>query len=282
MGPMGLRRFALVPFLAAVACTPVPPRFEPGVAVRHVASPSFDLRRPQYVILHHTTNTTAARALATLTDPERMVSAHYLVGRDGVVYQLVDERYRAWHAGTSRWGADTDINSASIGIELDNDGFEPYPPAQVDALLALLEDIRGRHDIPRENFLAHGDVAPGRKVDPGALFPWRTLAEHGFGAWCDAPTDPPVLDDATALALFGYDVTNPDAAIRAFNRHFMALEDEPVMSPEARSMLSCLLRTVPSNRPASITGLLRQSGSGAGFIMNACFSRNGSKSCAPP
>src|SRR4051812_5168752 len=95
----GPRRALAAAGLVLAACAPVPPRFEPGVAVRHVASPSFDLRRPQYVILHHTTNATAARALATLTDPERMVSAHYLVGRDGVVYQLVDERYRAWHAG---------------------------------------------------------------------------------------------------------------------------------------------------------------------------------------
>jgi N-acetylmuramoyl-L-alanine amidase len=245
--------------LLLAACTPVPPRFAPGIAVRQVASPSFDLRRPQYVILHHTTNGTAARALATLTDPARMVSAHYLVGRDGVVYQLVDERYRAWHAGASRWGAETDINSASIGIELDNDGFEPYPPAQVDALLALLADIEARHEIPRENFLAHGDVAPGRKVDPGALFPWNTLAQRGFGAWCDEPVTPdrtvtpdePVTpaeagarsSDAQALALFGYDVTNLEAAVRAFNRHFMALEDEPALSGAGRAMLACLLRT---------------------------------------
>jgi len=238
--------------LALAACTPVPTRFEPAIAVRHVASPSFDLRRPQYVILHHTTNETAARALATLTDPQRMVSAHYLVGRDGVVYQLVDERYRAWHAGASRWGADTDINSASIGIELDNDGFEPYPAVQVEALLALLGDIRSRHDIPRENFLAHGDVAPGRKVDPGALFPWSVLAQHGFGAWCDAPPAPAPAGEASSddvmLALFGYDVAQPEAAIRAFNRHFMALEDDPLLSPEGRAVLACLVRTGARSR----------------------------------
>lgn len=247
--PPGLRRLLAGAALALAACTPVPPRFEPGVAVRPVPSPSFDARRPQYVILHHTTNDTAARALATLTDPARMVSAHYLVGRDGVIYQLVDERMRAWHAGTSRWGADADINSASIGIELDNDGFEPYPAAQVEALLALLADIRARHAIPRENFLAHGDVAPGRKVDPGALFPWKVLAQRGFGAWCDDPpatvaSDATVaLSDADALALLGYDATRLDAAVRAFNRHFMALEDEPVLSPEGRAMLACLVRT---------------------------------------
>jgi N-acetylmuramoyl-L-alanine amidase len=245
--------------LAAAACTSVPPRFEPAIPVRHVASPNFDLRRPQYVILHHTTNPTAAQALATLTDPARMVSAHYLVARDGTIYQLVDERDRAWHAGASRWGADTDINSASIGIELDNTGVEPYPAAQIEALLKLLADIQARHDIPRANFLAHGDIAPGRKVDPSASFPWKLLAQNGFGAWCDAPAAAPVQpvtppqpvtpaqagaesSDQDLLALFGYDVANPDAAVRAFNRHFMALEDEPTLSVAGRAMLECLVR----------------------------------------
>lgn len=238
---MQFRRLVFALALAAGACTPIPPRFVPGVPVRWVASPNFDLRRPQYVILHHTTNDTAVQALATLTSPERMVSAHYLVGRDGTVYQLVDERHRAWHAGSSRWGSDEDLNSASIGIELDNDGHEPYPEAQVQALLALLADIKTRHEIPRENFLGHGDVAPGRKVDPGALFPWKRLAERGFGMWCDetVASAHEVTPD-TLLALVGYDVSNLDAAIRAFNRHFMALEDEPALSPQGRAVLECL------------------------------------------
>lgn len=238
---MSFRRLFPALVLAAAACAPIPPRFAPGVPVHWIASPNFDLRRPQYVILHHTTNDTALQALATLTSPERMVSAHYLVGRDGTVYQLVDERHRAWHAGASRWGSDEDLNSASIGIELDNDGHEPYPEAQVQALLALLADIKTRHEIPRENFLGHGDVAPGRKVDPGALFPWKRLAERGFGMWCDETVAPAheVTPD-TLLALVGYDVSNLDAAIRAFNRHFMALEDEPALSPEGRAVLECL------------------------------------------
>ena len=273
---MASRRLAFALPLAlavAAACTPLPPRFAPGVPVQWVGSPTFDLRRPQYVILHHTSDDTAQQALATLTNPARMVSAHYLVGRDGTVYQLVDERDRAWHAGASRWGADEDINSASIGIELDNDGAEPYPEAQLTALLALLADLKSRYDIPRENFLGHGDVAPGRKVDPGALFPWRTLAERGFGMWCDAPVAPaqsvtpaqagarvdfalpdnasdPGLrrGDRELLALVGYDTANLDAAIGAFNRHFMALEDETTLSPEGRAVLECLagLRKAPS------------------------------------
>ena len=248
---MHFRRLLAALALASAACTPIPPRFTPGVPVRWVGSPNFDLRRPQYVILHHTTNGTAVQALATLTDPARRVSAHYLVGRDGTVYQLVDERHRAWHAGASRWGADSDINSASIGIELDNDGHEPYPDVQMQALLALLADLEARYGIPRENFLGHGDVAPGRKVDPGALFPWKLLAQRGFGMWCDGvgdTLDPRLRGDDTLLALVGYDVTNLDAAIRAFNRHFMALEDEPVLSPEGRAVLACLAdaRLAPS------------------------------------
>ena len=254
---MASRRLAFaLAVAAAAACTPIPPRFAPGVPVRWVASPNFDLRRPQYVILHHTSDDTAQQALATLTDPARRVSAHYLVGRHGTVYQLVDERDRAWHAGASRWGADTDINSASIGIELDNNGDEPYPEAQVAALLALLADLEARYDIPRENFLGHGDVAPGRKVDPGALFPWRALAERGFGMWCEAPAaalpgDASGMrrDDADLLALIGYDTSNLDAAVRAFNRHFMALEDEPTLSAEGHAVLECLAEPrMPSAR----------------------------------
>jgi N-acetylmuramoyl-L-alanine amidase len=244
---------ARAPFLLAVlalslaACAPAPARFTPDVPTRWIASPNFDPRRPQFVILHHTTNDTAQQALATLTDPARMVSAHYLVGRDATIYQLVDERQRAWHAGTSRWGSDEDVNSASIGIELDNNGHEPYPPVQIDALLALLGDLKARHDIPPENFLAHGDVAPGRKVDPGALFPWKLLAQRGFGAWCDAPPLaaaqlPARASDQDLLALFGYDASDLDAAIRAFNRHFMALEDDALLSPEGRAVLECLVR----------------------------------------
>jgi N-acetylmuramoyl-L-alanine amidase len=250
-------RSPLRPVLTALAgagmvlagCTTVEPRFTPGIATRWIASPNFDSRRPQFVVLHHTSNGTAGQALATLTNPARMVSAHYLVARDGTIYQLVDERHRAWHAGTSRWGSDEDLNSSSIGIELDNDGAEPYPAAQIDALLALLADLRSRYDIPRENFLGHGDIAPGRKVDPGALFPWQRLAERGFGAWCDpgsvapaqigAPAAVPA-DDATLLGVLGYDTDNLEATIRAFNRHFMAREDDPVLSAQARAMLECL------------------------------------------
>ena len=137
------------------------------------------------------------------------------MARDGTIYQLVDEWARAWHAGASYWGGSGDLNSASLGIEVDNDGMEPFPPAQIDALLALLKDISARHRIPVANYLGHGDVAPGRKVDPSALFPWRTLAQAGFGLWCDPPfpAPPATFDAGLGLQALGYDVRDPDAAI---------------------------------------------------------------------
>ena len=117
------------------------------------------------------------------------------------------------------------MNSASIGIELVNDGTEPYAETQIAALLALLADMKGRYGIPAPNFIGHGDVAPGRKVDPGVKFPWRRVAEHGFGLWCEPPFEPAPLgvDTDILLGAFGYDVSSIAAAIGAFNRHFAGL-----------------------------------------------------------
>lgn len=238
---MARRPLLLIPILAlAAACAPVPQRV--GAPATWYPSPNFDARRPNLVVIHHTTNATAEQALRTLTDPAREVSAHYLVDREGKVYQLVDERSRAWHAGLSRWGGNADVNSASIGIELDNSGAEPFAEAQVQALLALLADIKSRYRIPTANFVGHADVAPGRKVDPSRLFPWRALALAGFGLWCDAPLpEPPAGFDAIlALQAFGYDVSDPIAAARAFNLHFMGVDDDPNLGPAAQAMLSCL------------------------------------------
>jgi len=184
---------------ALCACTPLPRHTALPVEVR--PSPNFGERRPNYVILHHTTNDTAEEAVATLTSPLARVSAHYLVTRDGRIIHLVDELKRAWHAGDSYWGGNRDLNSSSIGIELDNNGREPFPEAQIGALIALLGDLAARWNIPAANVLAHGDVAPGRKVDPGEFFPWRQLAAAGFGLWCDPPfTQPPPAADVCPAA----------------------------------------------------------------------------------
>ncbi|MFH1604798.1 MAG: N-acetylmuramoyl-L-alanine amidase, partial [Pseudomonadota bacterium] len=217
-------RIVLRPLLLALllaACAPVPQRA--GIPTEWLASPNFSDRKPNFVIIHHTSDDTVDQAVRTLADPVREVSAHYLIARDGRIIQLVDERARAWHAGESKWGSNTDINSASLGIELDNNGREPFADVQVSALLRLLADIKERHRIPSANFLGHADVAPQRKTDPSRYFPWRRLAGEGFGLWCDPPLpEPPAgFDVKAALRALGYDIGNLDAAIRAFRLHFL-------------------------------------------------------------
>ncbi len=206
-------------------------------------SPNHDQRRPNFVILHHTGSRDAARALHTLSDPLRRVSAHYLVARDGTIHQLVDERARAWHAGASRWGRQDDMNSASLGIEVDNDGTEAYPEVQVASLLALLEDLSARHRIPAANYLGHGDVAPGRKSDPGIQFPWRRLAARGFGLWCQPPyaEAPTGFDTLLGLSALGYDLAQPSAALRAFRVHFRSLDSDAPATAEDAALIHCLL-----------------------------------------
>ena len=228
--------------LTLAACTQLPVYTPLSVSIR--PSPNFGERRPNYVILHHTTNNNADRALTTLTSPITQVSAHYLIGRDGRLFYLVDERLRAWHAGESYWGGNRDLNSSSIGIELDNNGSEPFAEAQIATLLALLADLAERWRIPAANVVGHGDIAPGRKVDPNGLFPWQRLAQHGFGLWCDPPYDavPAGVADEMLLAAFGYDVSRPAAAIGAFRRHFNPGDDAPELSAPERGMLACMIR----------------------------------------
>jgi N-acetylmuramoyl-L-alanine amidase len=235
------RGFAVLLLAMLAACAPLPSGQGSGASWQ--PSPNFDQRRPNFVILHQTTNETVAQALATLTDRQRKVSAHYLIGRDGAVMQLVDEASRAWHAGESWWGGTTDLNSASIGIELDNTGDEAFAEPQILALIALLEELRTRYRIPAANILAHGDIAPSRKVDPSRLFPWQRLAGHGFGLWCETPPAlPPVGFDAQlGLQALGYDVTAPTAARQAFRRHFRASDADTELTSAEQALLNCLL-----------------------------------------
>jgi N-acetylmuramoyl-L-alanine amidase len=228
--------------LALSACAPVPQRA--GIPTEWLASPNFNERKPDFVILHHTSDDTVEQALRSLANPLREVSAHYLIARDGRIIQLVDERARAWHAGESKWGADTDINSASLGIELDNNGHEPFPEVQIAALLRLLADIEARYHIPAANFLGHADVAPGRKTDPSRYFPWSTLAQHGFGLWCDPPfaQPPQAFDVETELRALGYNTEDPEAALRAFKLHFLPDETSAGLDERGRALLYCLYR----------------------------------------
>ncbi len=173
-------------------------------------SPNFGPRRegarPDLVVLHYTAMNSVEAACQTLCNPETEVSAHYLIALDGVVLSLVDEGMRAWHAGAGAWGAVTDVNSRSIGIEIANDGASPFAAPQMDALVALLRGLMARWAILPERVIGHSDMAPGRKIDPGVRFDWRRLALEGLSVWPDltrfADPDPDVFRrDARA---FGY------------------------------------------------------------------------------
>ena len=229
-----IRTCLFVLSLLLAACAPVPQRA--GIPTSWQGSPNFDERRPNLVVIHHTSDDSVDEAMRTLANPLRKVSAHYLIARDGAIIQLVDERARAWHAGESKWGAATDINSASLGIELDNNGSEAFPEAQISSLLRLLADVKERYRIPVANFVGHADVAPRRKTDPSRYFPWKTLADQGFGLWCDPPfaQPPPAFDATAALRALGYDSGNAEAAIRAFNLHFLPDDASAARSERGR------------------------------------------------
>ncbi|HLH12046.1 MAG TPA: N-acetylmuramoyl-L-alanine amidase [Methylovirgula sp.] len=209
-------------------------------------SPNFGARKgkgPDSIILHYTGMADGAAALARLSDPKAEVSAHYFIDETGDILQLVPEARRAWHAGQSCWAGESDMNSASIGIELQNGGHEfgapAYPKAQIDAVIALCRDIACRHKIAPQRILAHSDIAPGRKIDPGEYFPWGTLAEAGIGLYVrphPIENDPPLARGAKGgavaavqgmLAAYGYDVEpsgdydeRTEIVVAAFQRHF--------------------------------------------------------------
>ena len=245
MRPLLVPSFVLLALLALAACTHAPPR---NPLARWVPSPNFEARRPVLIVLHATTQHSVQESLDTLRTRNSggPVSAHYLIGRDGARYQLVADGMRAWHAGPGRWGTITDVNSTSIGIELDNDGDSPFPPAQIASLLQLLEDLCTRLDIPRTQVIAHADMAPTRKVDPGRWFPWKQLADAGFGRWpADTTREPPPgFDPMLALRLLGYATDDPGAALRAFRLHYRALDDAtPVATADDARILYALTAT---------------------------------------
>ena len=218
-------------------------------------SPNFDERAAavSMIVLHYTGMPTAAGALARLCDPAAKVSAHYLVDEDGAVHRLVDEDRRAWHAGRAHWRGMTDINSASVGIEIVNPGHEfgyrPFPEAQIDALVPLVAAIKERHGVTRGNVVGHSDIAPTRKRDPGELFPWARLARLRLAL--PRPTrnllDPEWTEAGFLLALerFGYEVAEPMAAIMAFQRRFRPELIDGEVDAECRMLLLALLLPKP-------------------------------------
>ncbi|MDG2004667.1 MAG: N-acetylmuramoyl-L-alanine amidase [Novosphingobium sp.] len=202
----------------------------PWLINRTVASPNWDERAApvSMVVLHYTGMLTGDEALERLCDPEAKVSAHYMIDEGGMVTSLVPESKRAWHAGKSYWRGITDVNSASVGIELVNPGHEfgyrPFPEEQIDALLPLLADIIERHDIPRANVVGHSDIAPSRKQDPGELFDWPRLEQLGLALPTPKARMALFYDNPGAFYLalerFGYDITDGRAALRAFQRRW--------------------------------------------------------------
>lgn len=176
---------------------------------------------PSLIVLHYTAMAGAEVALERLCDSSYEVSAHYLIGRCGRVWQLVAEDRRAWHAGAGAWGGITDVNSASIGVEIDNDGLSPFPEPAMAALEGLLPGIMARHGIGPERVIGHQDMAPGRKIDPGRRFDWRRLARQGLSIWPEAGGERPFAQSAAA---FGY---RGEGALAAFRARFRPWADGP-------------------------------------------------------
>ncbi|MFK7744555.1 MAG: N-acetylmuramoyl-L-alanine amidase [Roseobacter sp.] len=170
------------------------------------------------IVIHYTAMENAAAAIARLCDPAAEVSAHYVIAKDGTLTQLVAEADRAWHAGVGEWQGMDDINSRSIGIELDNRGDHPFPDPQMGALECLIADIRSRWPIPASGIIGHSDMAPGRKIDPGPRFDWTRLARQGLAAQpCRGDMPPTVgMDAFRSLAhKAGYTAMADDAAVLA-------------------------------------------------------------------
>ena len=220
-------------------------------------------RTPDLLLLHYTGMESAEGALAWLTTPESKVSCHYLIDEDGRITQMVAEEMRAWHAGAAHWAGEDDINSCSIGIEIHNPGHElgypDFPESQMKAVEALCLDILSRNDIPPQRVLAHSDVAPARKADPGEKFDWQRLATAGVGLWTlpdpagsDIGLGPGDESDEVrglqeALNLFGYGLEPSGAydeatqvVVRAFQRHWRPEKTDGLADRSTRATLERL------------------------------------------
>jgi N-acetylmuramoyl-L-alanine amidase len=221
--------------------------------------------KPDMIVLHYTGMAVAEDAIKRMCSPYTEVSAHYVVQEDGRILQLVPESRRAWHAGSSSWAGQSDVNSCSIGIEIVNPGhdymYPDFPKRQIAAVTALCRSILTRYKVPRHRVLGHSDVAPSRKQDPGEKFPWRVLYDSGVGLWVKpTPVDPnspiyvlgesdPVIAEAqTLLASYGYSVSADgylDSATRdaiaAFQRHFRPAKVDGVLDSSTLETLRALI-----------------------------------------
>ena len=213
-------------------------------------SPNYGERKggqaPSMIILHYTGMPSAEAAIARLCDPESQVSAHYVVDEDGSILQLVAEEHRAWHAGASYWAGVSDVNSASIGVEIVNPGHEhgyrAFPQEQMQAVLELCRDVKNRYNVANNRVLGHSDIAPGRKIDPGELFDWPFLAENGVGLMPNDLGAVEIEDHGAALTAFGYN-PNVDISIivEEFHRHFLPARLGQGWAAESAQALGSLL-----------------------------------------
>lgn len=205
------------------------------------------------LVLHFTGMRNAADALTRLCDPVAEVSSHYTIDTDGTIHAHVPEHLRAWHAGPSHWRCKGDVNSRSIGFEIVNPGHDwglaPFPEAQIAAVIALSRAVIGRHVIPARNVVAHSDIAPTRKADPGELFPWRQLAAAGVGLWPDVAAVDPVEDPEQAMRSIGYCIDNygPEACLKAFQRRYRPARIDGLADAETRLRLGQVLRKVTTS-----------------------------------
>jgi len=210
-----------------------------GIVSEWVGTVNFNLRKPNFIILHHTAQDSVQQTLKTFTLKATNVSAHYVIGRDGKVIHMLNDYLRAWHAGNGSWGKDTDLNSSSLGIELDNNGSEPFSEVQINSLLALLTKLKKEYNIPTQNIIGHADIAPSRKRDPSALFPWKLLAVNGFGVWPDdpLPCPPPEFNAEQGLQVIGYNTKNLSSAIMAFKLHYIQTEVNDILDEKTISTI---------------------------------------------
>ena len=225
-----------------ISAYPVPD--SAGNAPYFIGTTNFNLRKPNFVIIHHTAQNSCEETLTTFATVKSQVSAHYVICKDGTIHHMLNDYLRAWQAGVSKWGNATDINSISIGIEIDNNGFEPFTDEQINSLLQLLDRLKRAYNIPEANFIGHADIAPGRKVDPNKFFPWQKLAENGFGLWYDTTgiQVPPDFDAVQALRLIGYDIKKPEAAIQSFKLHFVQNDSTGVITEDDKKILADLVK----------------------------------------
>ncbi|MGO4904376.1 N-acetylmuramoyl-L-alanine amidase [Flavobacterium sp. W20_MBD1_R3] len=212
---------------------------ENGINTKWIGTVNFNLRKPNFVIIHHTAQDSLQQTINTFTKVATQVSSHYVISDDGKVVQMLNDYLRAWHAGNGSWGKNTDINSTSIGIELDNNGSEVFSELQINSLLALLTKLKKDYNIPAQNILGHADIAPTRKKDPSALFPWEILATQGFGIWPDEylQTAPFDFNIDQGLRIIGYDTRNLSAAIIAFKLHYIQTEVNDILDEKTRNTI---------------------------------------------